>query len=121
MTGLDDTVQAAFDARLLQWARDDKWLDVYGGPVVLDEPGERYGERFEELTKMRDIHVTKGRILYRILGVHFSIWEFVMLIGYSDSKRRSKTPADVQRYYLERLDDLRRNRHHRRDYGLELE
>lgn len=114
--GLDDEVQAEFDVRLALWAANDKWLDFYKGLNTLDS----HGERFEELTKIGEIPVTVDGVLYRILGVHFDVWEFVMLIGYSDARRRAKVPADVQIYFQERLSDLRRNRHHRQDYELEV-
>jgi hypothetical protein len=115
--GLDDEVQAEFDVRLIQWAAKDKWLDLYSGLVEID----KHGDRFEGLTNIRDIAVTVNGVLYRILGVHFEVWEFVMLIGYSDDQRRAKAPLDVQECLQERLDDLRQNRHHRQDYELELE
>ena len=113
--GLDDEVQAEFEVRFLQWAAQDKWLDLYTGAVELDT----HGDRFEELTKIRDIPITVSGVLYRILGVHFSVWEFVMLVGYSDDKRRSETPAEVEECFRERLGELRQNRHHRQKYELE--
>jgi hypothetical protein len=117
MDGLDEQVQAEFDARMLAWATHDKWLDLYTGAVKIDT----HGERFEELTQSREIPVTVDGVLYRILGVHFSVWEFVMLIGCSDDQRRAEIPPEVQEWFVERLDDLRRNPHHRRTYELELE
>jgi hypothetical protein len=121
MDQLDEEVQAEFDARLLIWAAKDKWLDLYGGLVEIEIGADKYGERFEELTKTREITVTVNGVLYRILGVHFDVWEFVMLIGYSDDQCRSEIPSEVQECFLERLNDLRRNRQHRRNYELELE
>lgn len=117
MDGLDEKVQAEFDARMLVWAANDKWLDLYAGADEIDT----HGERFEELTKIREIPVTVDGVLYRILGVHFDVWEFVMLIGYSDDQCRAQTPPEIQEWLMERLDDLRRNPHHRRNYELELE
>jgi hypothetical protein len=114
--GLDDEVQAEFDARLILWAANDKWLDFYKG---LNTP-DSHGERFEELTKIGEIPVIVDGVLYRILGVHFDVWEFVMLIGYSDDQRRAEIPPDVQIYLQERLNDLRQNPHHRQDYELEV-
>jgi hypothetical protein len=113
--GLDDAVQAEFDDRFLQWAANDKWLDLYSGVVELD----MHGERFEELGKIRDIAVTVNGVLYRILGVHLEVWEFVMLVGYSDYQRRSEPPIEVKKCFQERLSDLRQNRHHRQKYELE--
>lgn len=109
---LDEEVQAEFDARLLQWAAHDKWLDLYAGAVELDKSGKR----FEELTNVREIVFTVKRVLYRILGVHFDIWEFVMLIGYADEQGRAENPAEVQNTFEERLNDLRTNRQNRCDY-----
>jgi hypothetical protein len=114
--GLDDEVQAEFDARLILWAANDKWLDFYRGLNSLDS----HGERFEELTKIGEIPVTVNRVLYRILGIHFDVWEFVMLVGYSDKQRRAEIPQDVRNCFQERLSDLRQNRHHRQDYELEV-
>jgi hypothetical protein len=114
--GLDDEVQAEFDARLIVWAANDKWIDFYRGLNELD----KHGERFEELTKIGEIPVVVNGVLYRILGVHFDVWEFVMLIGYSDPQRRDVVPDDVQEFLQERLNDLRQNRHHRQDYELEV-
>jgi hypothetical protein len=65
--------------------------------------------------------VTVNGVLYRILGVHFDVWEFVMLIGYSDDQRRADAPPEVQQCFRERLDDLRQNKQHRQDYDLEFE
>jgi hypothetical protein len=113
LEGLDDEVQAEFDARFALWAAHDKWHDLYQGLSELD----RLGERFEELTKVREIAVTVNGILYRILGVHFDVWEFVMLIGYADEQQRGEIPLDVQNTFEERLNDLRRNpQNRRRDY-----
>jgi hypothetical protein len=115
---LDDDVQAELEARFLQWAANDKWIDLYGetvGIVGLDI----YGDRFEELTRTRDIAVTVKSVLYRILGVHFSLWEFVMLVGYADPERRSKAPQEIEKSFNELLNDLRQNRHHRQKYELE--
>jgi hypothetical protein len=117
MEDLDDEVQAEFDVRLIEWKAKDKWLDVYSGLVEIDMPGDR----FEELTKIREIPVTVNGVLYRILGVHFDVWEFVMLIGYSDDQRRADAPPEVQQCFRERLDDLRQNKQHRQDYDLEFE
>jgi|SRR5271163_4805505 len=111
---LDDKVQAEFDARLLIWAANDKWLDFYKGLDELDE----HGERFEPLTKIGEIPVIVDGVLYRILGVHFEVWEFVMLIGYSDDQRHAAVPKEVQESLRERLLDLIQNPHHRQDYEI---
>jgi hypothetical protein len=112
---LDDDVQAEFDARFLIWSTKDKWLDLYGGLGELD----KLGDRFEELTKIRDIAITVNAVLYRILGVHYNVWEFVMLVGYADNQCRSETPTEVEECFRERLSDLRQNRRHRQKYELE--
>jgi hypothetical protein len=109
---LDDEVQAEFDARFLHWRTHDKWHDLYRGADEVDMPGER----FEELSQIREIAVTVNAVAYRILGVHFDVWEFVMLIGYADPQRRAEVPSDVQVAFDERLNDLRKNPHNRCDY-----
>ena len=115
LDGLDEDVQAEFDVRLIEWKAKDKWLDLYGGLVEIDT----HGQRLEELTKVREIAVTVNGVLYRILGVHFDVWEFVMLVGHSDNQGRAALPPDVRQCLIERLDDLRRNPHHRQEYELE--
>ena len=118
MDGLDDEVQAEFDVRLIEWKAKDKWIDLYGGLVEIDT----HGDRFEELTKIREITVVAvDGVLHRILGVHFDVWEFVMLVGHSDDQGHAEIPPDVKQCLVERLDDLRRNPHHRQDYELEFE
>jgi hypothetical protein len=117
--GLDDEVQVEFEARFLHWAAKDKWHDLYAG-LIECEPGiDKYGNRFEELTKIREITVTLNGVLYRIIGVHFSVWEFVMLIGYADEEQQATPPMDVEESFRERLSDLRQHPHHRQDYELE--
>jgi hypothetical protein len=58
---LDDEVVAEFDARFAQFGADDKWIDLYRRADELKE----YGERFEEMTKRREIPVTANGVLYR--------------------------------------------------------
>ena len=109
---LSDEVVAEFDARFVQWAADDKWLDLYRGADNLD----KHGERFEELNRRREIPITVDGVVYRVLGVHFDVWEFVMLVGYTDTPPRSGVPEEIEKIFQERLRDLQQNPHHRCDY-----
>jgi hypothetical protein len=80
MQGLDDEVQAQIDTRLLQWANLDKWNDAYAA-------------KFEDLKDLQEIPVLWKGSVYRILGSPISIWEFVMLIGYTDDREGTRFRA----------------------------
>ena len=103
MQGLDDEVQAQIDTRLLQWANLDKWNAAYAG-------------KFEDLKDLQEIAVLWGGSVYRILGSPISMWEFVMLIGYTDERRRNKVPREVKAEANARLNKLRANPERRREY-----
>ncbi len=106
MEGLDEEVQARLDVRLLQWRNDDKWVDAYAG-------------KFEDLKDIKEIAVLWRGSVYRILGVSHSIWEFVMLYGYTDPTSRNKLPEHVKTEVNRRLNDLRAHPEKRREYKLE--
>jgi hypothetical protein len=99
----DDEVQAQIDTRLLQWANLDKWNDAYAG-------------KFEDLKDLQEIAVLWRGSVYRILGSPISIWEFVILFGYTDERRRNKVPSQVKAVANERLNKLRANPERRREY-----
>jgi len=102
---LADEVQAEIDTRLLHWSKVDKWI-------------EAYAKVFEDLRDIQEISVQCGGAVYRILGSHISIWEFVMLVGDVDERRRGKTPSRAKQSALERLNALRANPERRRDYEI---
>ena len=102
---LSDEAQAEIDARLLQWSKLDKWI-------------EAFAKGFHDLRDLQEISVQCGGAVYRILGSHISIWEFVMLVGDVDERRRGKTPPRVKQSALERLNALRGNPGRRRDYEI---
>jgi hypothetical protein len=102
---LDDEVRAAIDIRLLQWSKMDKWIDAYT-------------KNFEDLSDIKEISVQCGGAVYRILGSSISIWEFVMLVGDVDARRRGKTPPKTKQIAQERLNVLRANPERRREYEI---
>jgi len=106
MEGLDEEVQARIDARLLQWRNQDKWIDAYTG-------------KFADLKDIKEIAVLWKGSVYRILGASLSIWEFVMLVGYTDPMRRNRLPENVKTEVNRRLNDLRAHPEKRREYKLE--
>jgi hypothetical protein len=111
---LDDEVRAQIEARLLQWVNVEKFVEACTTAVEPDTAGKR----FEELQDIRSIEVQHGGVVYRILGSSISIWEFVMLIGDMDDRRRGKIGADVKKEARERLHSLQAHPGKRREYKI---
>jgi hypothetical protein len=79
---------------------------------------EVYTKGFDDLRDLQEISVRCGGAVYRILGSHITIWEFVMLLGDVDEEQMGKTPSRAKQSAMERLNALRADPERRGDYEI---